>query len=39
LLDLREGRAKARDLKAVALFATYLEAIGVLVDAVDKLDR
>jgi hypothetical protein len=39
LLDLREGRAKARDLKAVALFGTYLEAIGVLVDAVDKLDR
>jgi len=39
LLDLREGRAKARGLNAPALFATYLEAIGVLVDAVDKLDR
>lgn len=39
LLDLREGRVKARDLKAAALFATYLEAIGVLVDAVDKLER
>ncbi len=39
LLDLREGRVKARDLNAAALFGTYLEAIGVLVDAVDKLDR
>ena len=39
LLDLREGRVKARDLDATSLFATYLEAIGVLVDAVDKLDR
>jgi hypothetical protein len=39
LLDLREGHAKARDLNAAPLFATYLEAIGVLVDAVDKLDR
>jgi hypothetical protein len=39
LLDLREGRVKARDLNSAELFATYLEAIGVLVDAVDKLDR
>jgi hypothetical protein len=39
LLDLREGRVKARSLNAATLFATYLEAIGVLVDAVDKLDR
>lgn len=39
LLDLREGRVKARDLNAAELFGTYLEAIGVLVDAVDKLDR
>jgi hypothetical protein len=39
LLDLREGRVKARDLDTAALFATYLEAIGALVDAVDKLDR
>jgi len=39
LLDLREGRAKARSLNAAALFGTYLEAIGVLVDAVDQLDR
>ena len=39
LLDLREGKVKARDLNATSLFATYLEAIGVLVDAVDKLDR
>lgn len=39
LLDLREGRTKVRDLNAAALFGTYLEAIGVLVDAVDKLDR
>jgi len=39
LLDLRESRTKARDLNAVALFGTYLEAIGVLVDSVDQLDR
>lgn len=39
LLDLREGRVKARSLNAAALFETYLEAIGVLVDAVDRLDR
>lgn len=39
LLDLREGRTKVRDLKAASLFGTYLIAIGVLVDAVDKLDR
>lgn len=39
LLDLREGRVKARDLNAEALFVTYLEATCALVDAVDKLDR
>ena len=39
LLDLREGRAKARDLNAATLFGTYLDSIGVLVDAVDKLER
>jgi hypothetical protein len=39
LLDLREGSVKARSLDAEAVFSAYLESIGILVDAVDKLER
>jgi predicted nucleotidyltransferase len=39
LLDLREGRAKPRAAEAEPLFARYLEEIGALVAAVDRLAR
>jgi hypothetical protein len=39
LLDLREGRAKAKDLAATKLFEDYLKDIALLVVAVDALDR
>ncbi|MGO9240298.1 MAG: hypothetical protein ACLQBJ_05760 [Bryobacteraceae bacterium] len=39
LLDLREGRAKARDLDAQGLFEKYLKDIAALVEAVNHLER
>ncbi len=39
LLDLREGRAKARDLDAGSLFEKYLKDIAALVAAVNRLER
>ncbi|HBY61466.1 MAG TPA: hypothetical protein DEH78_16715 [Solibacterales bacterium] len=39
LLDVREERLKARDLKPAALFEKYLGEIQVLVDAVDRLEK
>ncbi len=39
LLDLREGRAKARDIDAAGLFEKYLKDISALVEAVDRLER
>ncbi|MGD0578350.1 MAG: nucleotidyltransferase domain-containing protein [Bryobacteraceae bacterium] len=39
LLDLREGRAKARDVDAAGLFEKYLKDIATLVEAVDRLER
>jgi len=39
LLDLREGRAKARDIDAAGLFEKYLADIGALIEAVDRLER
>jgi hypothetical protein len=39
LLDLREGRASARDLDARTLFEDYLKDITALVVAVDAIDR
>lgn len=39
LLDLREGSKPARGTSAVDLFRSYLEEIGALVLAVDRLER
>ena len=39
LLDLREGRAKARDIDAAGLFEKYLADIAALIEAVDRLER
>lgn len=39
LLRLREGEAKARPAEARALFAQYLEEIGQLAEAVDRLEE
>jgi hypothetical protein len=39
LLDLREGRAKARDVDAAGLFEKYLKDIAALVEAVDRIER
>lgn len=39
LLDLREGKAKARDREAADLFAAYLQQIETLVKTVDHLER
>ncbi|MCU0247324.1 MAG: hypothetical protein MUC42_12165 [Bryobacter sp.] len=38
LLDVREGKAKLRDLDPPRLFADYLQAIETLARAVDRLD-
>jgi len=38
LLAVREGKLKARDADAVALLSPYLEAISVVVAAVDRLE-
>lgn len=39
LLDLRDGRAKPKDIDPVSLYGTYLKEIGVVVDAVDRLEK
>jgi hypothetical protein len=39
LLDIREGRAKPRDVEPVALLGSYLQAISGVIDAVDRLER
>ena len=39
LLDHREGKTKARDIDAAALFELYLKDIAALVAAVDRLER
>ncbi len=39
LLDLREGKSKARGLDAASLFAGYLQQIELLVATVDRLER
>jgi len=39
LLDLREERLKPRDVDPVALLSAYLEGIGHVVDAVDRLEK
>jgi hypothetical protein len=38
LLDLREGSVKPRELEPVTLLASCLEAIGLVIDAVDRLE-
>lgn len=39
LLDIREERLKPRDVEPVGLLAGYLNGIGVVIDAVDRLDK
>ncbi len=39
LLNLREGRARPRDLNPETLFGTYLEEISTLAATVDRLER
>jgi hypothetical protein len=39
LLDLREGRAKAKEIDPEALLAAYLNEIGKVIDAVDVLEK
>ena len=39
LLDLREDRAKARDIDAAGLFEKYLKDIAALIEAVDRIER
>ena len=39
LLDLREDRAKARDIDAAGLFEKYLADIAALIEAVDRIER
>ncbi len=39
LLDIREDRMKARDVEPVALLGSYLLAISVVIDAVDRLEK
>lgn len=39
LLDIREERIKPRDVDAVALLDSYLQGIGIVIDAVDRLDK
>jgi hypothetical protein len=39
LLDLREDKAKARDLQPAPLFREYLKQIQAMVDAVDQLKK
>jgi hypothetical protein len=39
MLNVREQKLKARELEPVALLAAYLEAIGVVIQAVDRLEK
>jgi len=39
LLDIREERLKPKDAEPVGLLRAYLEGIGVVIDAVDRLDK
>jgi hypothetical protein len=39
LLAIREERLKAREVEPVALLGAYLDAIDVVIQAVDKLDK
>ncbi|HLH17343.1 MAG TPA: hypothetical protein VKX45_08990 [Bryobacteraceae bacterium] len=39
LLDLREERAKPRDIDPVGLLDAYLAGIGAVIDAVDRLEK
>jgi len=39
LLDLREGKIKARAIQPAKLFSRYLEAINKVVESVDHLDK
>jgi hypothetical protein len=39
LLDVREGRIKAREIEPVELLAAYLGGIYKVIDAVDRLDK
>lgn len=39
LLDVREKKRKPRDVRAVPLLTEYMKEIGVLVDAVDRLEK
>jgi hypothetical protein len=39
ILEVREERRKPRDVDAVALLSGYLEGIGVVIDAVDRLEK
>jgi hypothetical protein len=39
LLDIREERIKPRDVDPVTLLGSYLEGIGVVIDAVDRLEK
>ncbi|MBZ5576306.1 MAG: hypothetical protein LAP40_07100 [Acidobacteriia bacterium] len=39
LLDLREERVKPREVEPVGLLTTYLEGIGAVIDAVDRLEK
>jgi hypothetical protein len=38
-LDLREDKAKARDLQPAPLFREYLKQIQAMVDAVDQMKK
>ena len=39
LLDLREERIKPRELEPVGLLDSYLKQIGIVIDAVDRLEK
>jgi hypothetical protein len=39
LLDIREERLKPRDVEPVALLASYMQGISVVIDAVDRLEK
>jgi hypothetical protein len=39
LLDIREERLKPREVDPVALLSAYLSGIGVVIDAVDRLEK
>jgi len=39
LLDVREERIKPRELRPSAVLGPYLQAIGTVIDAVDRLEK